>query len=66
MKEPVIEYITCESGDWYVLKEFGQLIYEGHSVPDHVWLALLENFVGYESLKITALSDEEMQSGIYK
>lgn len=60
-KEPIIEYITCESEDWVVIKQFGNVFYEGHSVPDFIWLNLLEGFVGRDYLKTTTISDEEME-----
>lgn len=64
---PTIEYITCESGDWVVIKEMGVVFYEGHSVPDHVWLGLLENFVGRgdNDIKQTQISDKDMEEGNY-
>lgn len=64
MLDPIIEYITCESGDWYVLKKSGEIIYEGHSVPDYIWLGLLNTTNGV-TLTVTALSDEDMQLGTY-
>ena len=64
MSKPYIELISCEGGDWKVLrvnlgKDFN---HEGHEIPDHeqsypfvVWIALL-NLLGFE-VKELEISD---------
>lgn len=59
----MIEYITCPQGDWVVLKIKGETYYEGHSIPDHVWLGILED--NKIKIKETEISDEQMETGDY-
>lgn len=65
MSKPLIELITCESGDWEVLRtNFGEdFKYEGHSIPDGVWVKLIEQ-LGYE-VETREISDEDMEMGEY-
>lgn len=61
MSKPLIQLISCESGDWEVLRvnlgeDFQQ---EGHSIGNHMWIKLL-NTLGFEVEKIE-LSDEDME-----
>ncbi len=65
MSKPLIEYITCDSGDWHVLRvNFGEdFNYEGHSIPDDVWIKLFEEF-GF-TINKKYLSDEDMEEGNY-
>lgn len=65
MSKPYIELITCESGDWSALRincgdDFN---YEGHSIPDDVWIDLLKE-LGFE-VERKWVSDEEMEEGNY-
>ena len=59
----MLEYITCERGDWVVLKIRGEVYYEGHSIPDYVWLGILED--NKVKIKETEISDEQMETGDY-
>ena len=59
----MLEYITCPHGDWVVLKIKGEVFHEGHSIPDHIWMELIER-VGM-LVKETEISDEQMETGDY-
>jgi hypothetical protein len=43
MSKPLIELITCESGDWNVLRvNLGEdFEFQGHSIPDFEWIKLV-------------------------
>ncbi len=58
-----IEYITCESGDWEILKVDDEYFFSGHNIPTHVWLYLLEGLSNVNIVvKRTELTDEEMEN----
>lgn len=59
-----IKYITCPSGDWVVLMVDGTPYYEGHSVPDFVWLSLLEDQPGTK-ISSSEISDKDMENKSY-
>lgn len=59
----VIELITCDSGDWEVLRVNGEVFEEGHSIPSFIWIRLLNDF-DIESEE-TSISDDEMERGMY-
>ena len=65
MSKPYIELITCESGDWSVLKvNCGEdFDYEGHSIPDAEWVRLLD-LLRY-TVEQKEISDEDMEEGNY-
>ena len=65
MSKPLIELISCASGDWKVLRvNLGEdFEYQGHSVPNHEWIRLLES-LGYE-VEERNISDEDMEFGNY-
>lgn len=63
MDTHTVEVITCDSGDWEVLKLNGKVYSEGHDIPVFVWLELLES-LGVTSYEIN-ISDKEMESGQY-
>lgn len=54
-----IELITNEGGDWAVLKVDGKIYYEGHSIPDFIWLKIIHKL----GIKISSkeISDENME-----
>ena len=56
---PEIKYITCESGDWKVLIVNGKLYHEGHDIPEHIWLELLEDKFDVNCKNIE-ISDDDM------
>jgi hypothetical protein len=60
-----IELVTNESGDQKVLSvDCGETLeYSGRSIPDHIWIALLEKFGCKVECKI--ISDEDMEEGNY-
>ena len=58
-----IEIITCDSGDWEVIKVNNEIYYEGHSTPNDIWVELFED-LGVNVFK-TNLSDEDMEYGKY-
>lgn len=65
MSKPYIELITCESGDWSVLRvDYGEgFEYQGHSISDDQWVKLLER-LGYE-VDCKIISDEDMECENY-
>jgi hypothetical protein len=63
MKKLLIEVITCESGDWEVLKVDGKIEYEGHDIPEFVWMTLIEKLGHTADPRI--ISDEDMENGNY-
>lgn len=58
-----VEVFTSESGDWIVIKLNGKVYEEGHSIPVHRWLDLIEKFGNKISSK--EVSDEDMENGDY-
>jgi hypothetical protein len=63
MEQPSIELISCESGDWEVLKFDDEIIYEGHEIPTDVWLGIIQSLGCDVATKV--ISDEEMENGEY-
>ena len=65
MIKPLIELITCKSGDWEVLQvNLGEdFIREGHRISNEDWIRLLKE-LGYPVSK-KCLSDENMGYGDY-
>jgi len=63
--KPLIELITCESGDYEVLQvNLGEDFFrEGHRISNHDWVHLLKE-LGYPVVK-KCLSDEDMGYGDY-
>lgn len=59
-----IELITCECGDWEVLKVDGKVFYEGHKIESDVWIELLSKTVGIE-VKEKEISNEDMENENY-
>ena len=61
MSKPFIELITCESGDWEVLRvNLGEdFDFSGHSIPNHEWVRLIK-MLGYE-VEEKEISDEDME-----
>lgn len=58
-----VEVITCESGDWDVLKLNEETIAEGHSLSIHDWFTVLDKLdvlIGQR-----CISDKDMESGNY-
>lgn len=37
-----ITYVSDESGDWAAVFVDGEVYYQGHSIPAHIWCYLLE------------------------
>jgi len=57
------EFITCEAGDWEVLKLNGEIVAEGHSINRHQWVEILKDLgCNFEEREI---SDEDMEMGEY-
>lgn len=65
MSKTLIELITCESGDWSVLRvNLGEdFKVEGHSLSNWDWIELL-NLLGYK-VEQKEISDEDMEYGRY-
>ena len=55
--------IVNESHDWYILISDGETIYEGHSIPSHVWVDILVD-IGVNVI-VKEVSDESMEDGIF-
>ena len=61
--ESYVKVITCDSGDWEVLKLNNKIIAEGHSLSNIDWFTLLDFLrVLFEKDNI---SDEDMENGNY-
>jgi hypothetical protein len=45
-----IELSYCLTGDWVKMIINNNVVYEGHSIPDFIWLDVLED-TGFEVLK---------------
>ena len=52
--------ITCESGDYEILLEDGELYASGHSLGNNHWISILRS-LGCEVEEV-CVSDEEMES----
>ena len=63
MGESHIELITCECGDWEVLRVNGACFAEGHQVDRYDWIKLL-NHLGFK-VDNKEISDEDMEEGNY-
>ena len=65
MSKPYIELITCETGDWEVLRvNMGEdFNFEGHFIPNRQWVALLDT-LGFK-VKEIEISDEDMENYNY-
>lgn len=63
--KPLIQLITCESGDYEVLRVNLGEDYEasGHSINNHMWINLIE-ILGYEVEEIE-VSDKDMEEVNY-
>ena len=63
MSDISIKLTTCESGDWSILSSNEGFEYEGHDIPDFVWLDLIKQ-LGFKVEK-KEISDEDMECGRY-
>jgi len=65
MGKPLIQLISCESGDWNVLRvNCGEdFKANGHSISNHDWIRLL-NLLGYE-VEEKEISDDDMEMENY-
>lgn len=54
-----VKVITNEEGDWCILEVDGEIVYEGHSIPNHVWLDLIADMDVHTSEE--EISQEEME-----
>lgn len=57
-----VKFITCEGGDWEVLKIDDKIHYENHNIPSYIWLKLLKDNYEVEEIE---LNDEDMEMGNY-
>ena len=58
-----IELITCDSGDWEVLKIDGEIFAENHRLSSYDWVRFLNKLkCEIEEIEI---SDEDMEMGNY-
>lgn len=44
----MVKVLRWKSGDWIALEVDGELVYEGHTIPDAVWVTLLSQ--GFRSI----------------
>jgi hypothetical protein len=60
MSKPYIKYTTYDTGDWAILDvNCGEDFYfEGHNIPDYVWIELLE-ILGYKVEHEEVCNEEE-------
>lgn len=64
-----IDLITCDSGDYEVLRlndklnKNKEVSYEGHSISSHQWMDLIKN-LGYD-VREKCISDEDMEMENY-
>ena len=65
MSKPYIELITCDEGDWEVLRvNYGEDFQEeGHRINNDGWIDLLD-LLGYKVEEI-CISNERMENGDY-
>jgi hypothetical protein len=63
MGKPKIELITCDSGDWEVLRVDGEVFTENHRLSNLDWIRFL-NRLGYQ-VKEVGILDEDMEMGNY-
>jgi len=65
MSKPLIELITCKSGDWEVLRmNLGEdFLCDGHSISNQDWIHLLKE-LGFK-VKTRCISDKNMEYGKY-
>ena len=65
MTKPLIELISCASGEWEILRMNLGEDYEsqGHSMSNREWIYLLK-LLGYE-VEVREISDEDMENGNY-
>jgi len=61
----MIELIENDSGDWAVLKLNDKIFFEGHTIPDFIWLELIEKIKPGIDTSVKTVTDEEMEQGIY-
>ena len=59
-----IELITCECGDWEVLKVDGEIYTEGHSINNRGWMSLIEDLTCIKVIE-KEITDDEMEEGEY-
>lgn len=55
-----IEIITCESGDWEILKVDGEEVASGHSLSNQDWIDMLYEHFNMNVVE-TEISDEDME-----
>jgi hypothetical protein len=65
MSKPLLELITCESGDWSVLRiDLSEgFEYAGHDIPDFIWINFIKK-LGF-NVEYKRISDEDMEEGNY-
>ena len=60
MTKPYIKYTIYDTGDWAVLDVNGgeDFHFEGHSIPSHAWIDLIE-MLGYKVEREVQVYDDE-------
>ena len=64
MDSPTIELITCESGDWKVIKLDEDTFEEGRTLSNQDWMDLIFELTGIKVGR-REISDDEMACGDY-
>lgn len=67
MAKPKIELITCESGDWQVLRvktDTDDEQFSGHSIDPYIFLEVIRDYLGCE-IETRCISDEDMEMEKY-
>lgn len=61
----LIDYISCPSGDYYILKMDGRIFSEGHSISAGTFLELLADYCEGVTVHFIEVSNEDMEEGNY-
>jgi len=64
MSKPIVELITCDEGDWEVLKVNGDIFKEGHSITNSNWIDLI-HYISDIKINETNITDDDMENGNY-
>lgn len=64
MSKDNVELITCEDGDWEVLRLNGEVVADGHSIAPFEWRELITKLTGIE-VEHREISNENMLDGNY-
>jgi hypothetical protein len=60
----MIKLIKCPRGDWFVLLFNDEIFFEGHTIPDFVWISLINTYTNV-TIQAHTISDDDMEMGKY-